>query len=269
MKLLLALFFSLSTFASTFQGGDLFSRYKIKDKKHFDKQIPAVKEMILRTGKYLNKNSKAIGTVFYLKQTDREYIFVTNGHVFNDVNKCPVNRILMVDSRFEKRLIKCSKIKSIKRNKNSGDHIVFSVEKSERNSFLSQMNDLEVISSDPLPGTKLLFVGFGGSRARSRAFDIGVSKDSDCVYLSKVENKKILDTDNVFSTGCDSVSGDSGSAIINQNTGELVGVLFSHSKQGRNLKPRSSSIIKTYTDYAIKIDSNSTFGIDIRSIDIQ
>ena len=84
------------------------------------------------------------------------------------------------------------------------------------------------------PGQKLLTIGFGvaGNPTRALVFN----QDDDCQVMSGAnEYRQLKDPDEMnpmpdavwsFASGCDVSHGDSGSAMVDRNTGELIGILW-------------------------------------------
>jgi hypothetical protein len=84
------------------------------------------------------------------------------------------------------------------------------------------------------PGQKLLTIGFGVANNRSRA--MVANQDADCVVFSRRGEFRLLaDPDEInpgdyaawsFANGCDVSHGDSGSAFLDRETGDVLGLVW-------------------------------------------
>ncbi|OIQ17521.1 MAG: hypothetical protein BM556_12015 [Bacteriovorax sp. MedPE-SWde] len=127
---------------------------------------------------------------------------------------------------------------------------------------------MAITNSKPIPGDKLILVGFGNGRASTTKYDVYVSNDDDCVYLSGNKNVKIGKdiTKNTFFIGCDTVQGDSGSAVINRVTGELIGLYFGMANPDMKNPLTSEEIYQNLGTDFLEFETNSSWAIDIRTI---
>ena len=104
-------------------------------------------------------------------------------------------------------------------------------------------------------GQELLTIGYGIFRNSGRT--LMANEDSDCkVFSEKADARFIADPDGInpadykawsFSTGCDVSHGDSGSAIVDRLTGDVVGIIWTTATQ-KPERIRDSS----YLDQALK-----------------
>lgn len=98
------------------------------------------------------------------------------------------------------------------------------------------------------PGQDLLTIGFGVFRNERRA--LVAVEDADCkVFSDKNDARFISDPDRInpadykawsFATGCDVSHGDSGSAMVDRNNGDVVGIIWTTATQ-KPERIRSSS----------------------------
>lgn len=270
MKILYTIIFifSYQSFSKVhkYRGGDKYSKTKVK-RSLFLKSSPIVKDIIQRTGKVV-VGRKHIGTAFLYKEREDDYVFLTNYHVMKSRNQCRDSKILIKTPEFGSKILICSGIIKVGKISKNTDYMYFSVSKNRDNLFLSKLKPLKLIDQDPLPGDKLIVAGFGAGKVSSSVYDLKITMDNDCVYF--VGNRTIVmngkDVEDVMFHGCDTASGDSGSAIINRDTGELVGLLFGSASQKKQ-KPLSSEEIEMNlgTPYR-KFMTNGSFAIDIREI---
>jgi len=88
--------------------------------------------------------------------------------------------------------------------------------------------------ADIYPGQELLTIGFGVAGNPGRA--MMANQDSDCrVFSGSNDFRKMADPDDFnpgpdrvwsFASGCDISHGDSGSAYVDRNTGEVIGIVW-------------------------------------------
>ncbi len=109
--------------------------------------------------------------------------------------------------------------------------------------------------SNLYPGEELVTIGFGVFRNSGRL--LMANEDSDCkVFSEKNDARFIADPDGInpadykawsFATGCDVSHGDSGSAMVDRVTGDVVGIIWTTATQ----KPERIRNSK-YLDEALK-----------------
>ncbi|MFG1482502.1 serine protease [Halobacteriovorax sp. HFRX-2_2] len=258
------------TMAKRYIGGDEWNRQKIT-KETFHVQEATTKELILRTVKVVNERQKKVGTAFLYKQDETTYTFLTNFHVISTHRECRDSKILIINEEFKKFRAKCEKILDSGSIKSGSDYTYFKVKKTKRISFLENLSDISLNFPTPKAGDQLVSVGFGAGKADLRRYDASIIQDKDCVYLAGnidlIFNKdKVRD---VFFTACDAQSGDSGSAIMNSDTGDIIGLFFGVADQDKN-NPLSTSEIwdNIGTDY-LDFYTNSSMSIDLKTIQMK
>ncbi|WP_412473455.1 S1 family peptidase [Halobacteriovorax sp. YZS-1-1] len=268
--LLTLLTFALSTNAKRYIGGDQWNRPRI-NKSFFIKQDKFIKELILRTVKVVNTKKRKVGTAFFYKENADHYIFLTNYHVISGNRECRDSKLLLINSEFNKRYASCDGVIQEGTIKSGSDYIYFKVNKEERLNFLSQISEVRTDFSDPVIGDRLVSVGFGAGKANLRRYDAKISMDRDCLYLNgnidiTFNKDKVRD---VFFTACDAQSGDSGSAVMNLETGDIIGLFFAVADQKRS-NPLTSKEIQDNlgTDY-MEFYTNASMSIDLRKIKLK
>jgi hypothetical protein len=100
----------------------------------------------------------------------------------------------------------------------------------------------------PKAGQLLASHGFGmkHNQGRLTKYSPNATYDKDCAivspddFLAYIENFKIKYT---FANGCDTASGDSGSAMIDRETGKVVGLAWGSGNMPKKKKDRISSAI--------------------------
>ena len=95
--------------ANRYIGGDKWNKPRI-NKSIFENQNTIVTDLILRTGKIVNKKTGKVGTTFLFQETPENYIFLTNYHVMAGSRECRNARILLLDASFKRHVLKCQKI---------------------------------------------------------------------------------------------------------------------------------------------------------------
>lgn len=273
LKVILILTLSLQaslTFAKRYIGGDEWNRPRVT-KKLFLKQDQKVQDLILRTVKVVNTKKRKIGTAFFYKENADHYIFLTNYHVIAGVRECKESKLLLLNQEFKKKQASCDGIIQEGPIKSGSDYTYFKVEKSQSLSYLSNLTAIDTNFPNPTPGDKLVSVGFGGGKADLRRYDARISMDSDCVYLNgnldiTFNNDQVED---VLFTACDAQSGDSGSAVMNRDTGEIIGLFFAVADQKRNNRLTSNEIFENLGSDYLGFYTNSSMSIDLRKIKLK
>jgi hypothetical protein len=275
MKQLLTIFIITASFNSfskavKYKGGDSWTKYKVNKEKYLTESF-SIQDTVLRTAKVLNHRKSSVGTSFLIKETDNYFVFLTNYHVLSNQKECNKTELLIKDSGFKSHTLDCSQILQKGSIASGSDYTYFSVKKTNSNSFLSQLSELKVINANPPLGTELAIVGFAGGKFSKRVYDISISQDDDCVFLLGNRNISLsgkLVRDTIF-TGCDIAQGDSGSAILNRFSGELVGLFFGSAVQSRKNSLSSREIHKNIGTAYSKFVTHSSYGIDIRTIPLR
>ncbi|MFG1494554.1 serine protease [Halobacteriovorax sp. ZH4_bin.1] len=258
------------TMAKRYIGGDEWNRQKLTQEV-FLSQKATIQELILRTVKVVNERQKKVGTAFLYKQDETSYTFLTNYHVISGQRECHDSKILIINEEFKKFRGKCERTLDSGSIKSGSDYTYFTVKKTNRISFLESISDIKLNYPTPKAGDRLVSVGFGAGKANLRRYDASIIQDKDCVYLTGnidlIFNKdKVRD---VFFTACDAQSGDSGSAIMNSDTGDIIGLFFGVADQTKN-NPLSSSEVwdNLGTDF-MEFYTNSSMSIDLKTIQMK
>ncbi len=232
-------------------GGDKWNK-KLINKNNIYKLNEAEKDFFFKSAKVITSqnNKTSVGTSFYVKEIESGFLFLTNYHVIENKRTCLKSKIIILDKNFNKHTAKCYKILKQGTYKDQSDYTYFIVKKIDKLDFLKSYSETKFSESLPLVGDKLSFLGFGGSKY-NKNFSIKISNDKDCIFLkafSKItlgNTKDKEEVKDIISTGCDTESGDSGSALFNRYTGEVVGLLFgSHLSKTRSINLSSDYIKK-------------------------
>jgi hypothetical protein len=169
------------------------------------------------------------GTAFYLGKFNGYHIMATNYHVLSSMWQCE-NRGAYFDV-YEKPF-KCLKYFG---SWSDVDFALFAIEvKPEDEAFLASVAQNMAFHSRLYKGEKLLTIGHGIAGNPGLALMAG--QDSDCVVYSEPNDVRFMaDPDDVnpgdysvwsFANGCDVSHGDSGSAMVDRETGDIVGIIW-------------------------------------------
>ncbi|MFG1498622.1 trypsin-like peptidase domain-containing protein [Halobacteriovorax sp. XZX-3] len=258
------------TMAKRYVGGDEWSRPRVT-KKLFQTLDTNTKSLVLRTAKVVNKIKRKIGTAFLYQEELEHYIFLTNYHVISGEKECSESSLLLINEGHNKIVAKCDGVISIGTIKSGSDYLYFRIKKSEKLNFLSKLPSLNTKFSNPVAGDPLVTVGFGGGKADLRRYDAKIAQDTDCIYLTgnmdiRFNKDKVRD---VFFTACDAQSGDSGSAIMNRDTGEIIGLFFGVADQNRKNPLSTQEIWNNLGSDYLEFYTNSSMSIDLRAISLK
>jgi hypothetical protein len=204
--------------------GDEWGKHEIRA-QDLPQLSPAMKRAALATAKVTG------ATGFYLGKFDGQYVMATNHHVFPSSDSCPSNRnirfpLLGVTVACDQFLGTWDEI----------DLALFTVKLSNPadEAKLQAVAANFQFNDDIRSGEKLLTVGFGV--AGNPMSTVMANQDSDCYVFSKDgEYRLMADPDQwnpgsyrawSFAIGCDVSHGDSGSAIVDRESGKVVGIIW-------------------------------------------
>jgi hypothetical protein len=171
-------------------------------------------------------------TAFYLGQFNGHHLMATNHHVLENAKVCDVNH---EPSRFpiSGKSFPCKKFFGTWA---AVDLTLYSIDVSDP----ADANELQLFAknfdfnAEFFTGQKLLTIGFG--RFRNPQHEMVASQDSDCkVFSGKNEFRQMGDPDQInpgnyaawsFANGCDVSHGDSGSAMVDRETGSVLGIIW-------------------------------------------
>jgi len=170
------------------------------------------------------------GTAFYLGKFNGVYVAATNYHVMETAEGCggkAVNfPLLDVVANCQTYLGSWSDI----------DLALFTlkIKNEEHVAKLESVRGNFKFDADIYPGQELITIGFGMGDNPWR--EIVANQDSDCkVFSAKNEFRFMADPDELnpgpykswsFANGCDISHGDSGSAMIDRKTGDVLGIIW-------------------------------------------
>jgi hypothetical protein len=169
-------------------------------------------------------------TGFYVGKFNGEYVMATNYHVYQAAFSCLGNRVsfplLNVSGTCDRFIGSWSDV----------DLALFTIKL--RNPAdapkLESVAGNFTFREDVRPGQKLLTIGFGIADNPMRS--VMANRDSDCyVFSQQGEYRFMADPDRFnpgnyrawsFALGCDVSHGDSGSAIVDRESGKVVGIIW-------------------------------------------
>ena len=197
------------------------------------------------------------GTGFYLGKFNGLHLVATNYHVCGSAWEC-----LNQSARFPLLNLK------LKMNKFLGSWsdvdlaiLAISVKTDAEEQALEQIAGNFAFRAELYPGQELITIGFGVAGNSSGALMAG--QDSDCkVFSGRNEFRKMNDPDALnpgdyaswsFANGCDVSHGDSGSAMVDRRTGDVVGIIWTGKipKAGRVQDSSYLSDLLAHPDEAI------------------
>ena len=169
-------------------------------------------------------------TSFYLGKFDGKHVMATNYHVFSRSALCKRSSITfpLLNKRFT-----CGDFLGAW---SDIDLALFEIQVNDTDTAekLQEVAANFDFAAVPYQGQELLTIGFGTAENSSQKL-VG-NKDSDCKVFSKDgEFRFLADPDEVnpadykawsFSNGCDVSHGDSGSAIVDRNSGRPIGIIW-------------------------------------------
>ncbi|POB15165.1 serine protease [Halobacteriovorax sp. DA5] len=203
--------------------GDEWNRTHISENDSPD--VEALKSSILITGlgvvNTANKLTlKNVGTAFYLGQFAGEHLVATAAHVIDRENFKDMLFHFIAGPKFS------LKAKELVFYSDDLDFSIVSIDMEDKESILMETVTAVKLNFDKVAveGTPLTTVGFG-------FFDnekLGLARyenSHDCQIIFGDDRVRKLDKVYSIATGCDSSGGDSGSPLVDRETGELVGII--------------------------------------------
>lgn len=170
------------------------------------------------------------GTAFYLGRFDGHAIVATNHHVCENLKAC-----VRLNARFPVlgKKAKVTKTLGSWPEIDLSLHIV-DIDPKDEAAFAAVAQNFS-FGNELYRGQPLITIGFGSAGNPYRQLMVG--QDSDCkVFSDRGEFRFMHDPDGIkpggyqawsFSVGCDVSHGDSGSAMVDRLTGEIVGIIWS------------------------------------------
>lgn len=181
----------------------------------------------LRTAKF--GSFLGSGTAFYLGKFNGKHIMASNYHVISTAQDCQQGR---AEFTMINKIFKCEEFLG---SWSDVDYSLVAIKvKPEDEASLKGLGENMTWTSKPYKGQKLLTIGHGFANNSSQK--LVSNQDDDCITYSKDDDVRFMaDPDDVnpgpykawsFANGCDVSHGDSGSAMVDRDTGETVGIIW-------------------------------------------
>ncbi len=169
------------------------------------------------------------GTGFYLGEIGGEYVMATNHHVCPDFETCNASATVFPLLNIRTQVLR------LLGSWNSVDFALFTIDLSPEDAErLAPYANVINFTDELEKGLELMTVGFGVANNPMRR--LMANMDSHCkVFSDSGDYRFLADPDDFnpanykawsFSNGCDISHGDSGSAMLNRQTGEVVGIIW-------------------------------------------
>ncbi len=234
-------------FNDTYQIGPVWGKEPVTTDK-INLGSEAYKQAALQTLKvYFNYRHR--GTAFYLGKFNGEHVVATNYHVFENGNGT-----ICANSYSEALFLDNGRPLTLKCKESLGlwsdvDFALFTVTVDPTKEHLLTGIGRNLAFNKPVyAGQKLLTVGFGVAENPSRT--MMANQDEECVVFSN-DVRFMADPDELnpgtysvwsFANGCDISHGDSGSAMFDRETGDIVGIIWT-GRIPKNMKVRQTSYL--------------------------
>lgn len=229
---------------------DLIKIYQIGDEWNKDpvnsKNIDQFPETFQRAARATAK-IRGGATGFYIGQFNGHHVMATNHHVLPGSEYCLGKKInfTILNKQFE-----CEKFFG---HWTDIDLALFAIKVTDEDAIILKDMALEVdFDSSIYARQKLLTLGYGVANNPSRTL-VG-NMDSDCkVFSDEGDFRTLSDPDNLnaesyaawsFAFGCDGSHGDSGSAIVDRETGKVIGILWT-GKSPKSTNIQNSSYLES------------------------
>jgi Trypsin-like peptidase domain len=248
---------SLRNYQQTMAGPRSVSDYQIGSswgKKQvtqaiLDSESPIFKRLAHATGKV----SVGFGTAtaFVIGEKNGKVLMATNHHVIEDQAGCGGSRL-----SFEFLGLRNLACDTVITTSTDLDLTLFTLKNVTPEAKAKLLAVAKAFSTDlPRKGQKLLTIGYGV--ASNPSGNLMSGQDDDCKTFSPDEEIRFMaDPDEfnpgpyktwMFATGCDVSHGDSGSAIVDSETGDVVGIL-STGKIPKNARVRDAAYLSDIYD---------------------
>lgn len=200
---------------------------KVVTPESMKSESQAYQQTALRTAKFGNFSGS--GTAFYLGKFNGQHVMASNYHVITSKEDCDTSR---AEFTMIKKTFKCDKFLG---SWSDADFALVTIKvKPEDEASLEGLGQNMAWNSKIHKGQKLLTIGHGF--ANNPTQKLVANQDDDCMVYSKDGDVRFMaDPDDVnpgdykawsFANGCDVSHGDSGSAMVDRQTGEMVGIIW-------------------------------------------
>lgn len=210
-------------------------------------------------------------TAFVIGERNGQVLMATNHHVIEDDNGCSAAKI-----SFEMLNISGLKCDKIINTNTDLDLTIFTLSgptAEQKQTLLSVAKSFD--TAETRKGTKLLTIGYGVA-GNSGQKNLMSGQDDDCkTYSPDGEVRFMADPDEynpgpfktwMFATGCDVSHGDSGSALVDRETGEVVGILSTGKIPKNSVVREQSFLSKIFTESSEDVWKELTYAVPASKI---
>lgn len=226
-----------------YQIGDEWGK-KIVTQDSLQNESEVFKKSALRTAKFGNFSGS--GTAFYIGKFNGKHVIASNYHVIEDASSCRGSR---AEFTMLKKSFKC---KEFIGSWSDVDFALATIDVApEDEAVLEGIGQNLAFEVELYPGQELLTIGHGYANNYSQR--MVANQDSDCIVFSQGDDVRYLaDPDDKnpadysvwsFANGCDISHGDSGSAMVDRNTGDIVGIIWT-GRIPKNPKVQNSAYLR-------------------------
>lgn len=173
----------------------------------------------------------AKGTAFYLGKHNGDHLMATNAHVMKNIPSCRVSPVVFRFTLYGVTMT-CDKIITIRRDV---DFALLTLSENDvSEAFLNELNPLKLaFNGDVIKNTMVYSAGYG--EFQNAKGNLTLKDDQDCRIYSatntfrRLEDQGKLGTKKIpsMAIGCDISPGDSGSPIVDRNSGDVLGLVWS------------------------------------------
>lgn len=185
------------------------------------------------------------GTAFYLGKFNGKHVIASNYHVIEKASTCKAGKATFT------MLNKVYKCKEFLGSWSDVDFALATIDvPAEDEALLESLGQNMAFDSKLYAGQKLLTIGHG--YANNPSLKLVANQDDDCIVFSQGNDVRFLaDPDDKnpadykvwsFANGCDISHGDSGSAMVDRQTGEIVGIIWT-GRIPKNLKVQDATYL--------------------------
>ncbi|SMF25835.1 S1 family peptidase [Pseudobacteriovorax antillogorgiicola] len=208
-------------------------------------------------------------TGFYLGKFAGQHVVATNNHV------CPSSWACSFASIAFKQLGKSYRTSSFIGSWPSIDLALLTIKVAKDDESLMANYALPFAFDLPLyPGQKLLTVGYGSANNSRR--DMVGNWDSDCKVFSKTDEFRLMDDPDSlnpgryktwsFANGCDVSHGDSGSAMVDRESGQVIGIIWTGKIPKKSEIQNSDYLDSILAEESEEIWSELSYGVPAAKI---
>lgn len=210
---------------------------------------------------------KSAGSAFYVGKYQGKHLMMTNFHVMPNSTDCRDSRVYF--EYFRKRF-RCSsfvaKFKDL-------ETVFFTINVSKANEYIFENLAVKMdFTNDYKPGHRLVIAGYGQHKNTSHY--LTYENSQTCMVASDTSKPKFLKVSSgqksfnaySFAHTCEISDGDSGSAIVSESTGVVIGINWSTS----NKKPLDLKNSLTVFDWVEKqnprVWESTSYGVPAKNI---